>query len=87
MKFFKFIFLFFVVFVFSACEDLSFTNADIFSPETKAVKEKEILNTESQTENKKTPNINKEQISEEETTVLSEDLELKNIKLLKLLIK
>ena len=52
MKFFKFIFLISAFFIFPACEDLSFTNADIFSPETKAVKEKEILNTESQTENK-----------------------------------
>ena len=80
MKFFKFIFFIFSVFVFSVYEDLSFTNADIFSPETKAVKEKEkeILNTESQTENKKIPNItvDEEQISEEELTVLSKDLEL-----------
>ena len=77
--FLKRIFLFFVVFVFSACEDLSFTNEDIFSPETKAVKEKEILNTESQTENKSLSDTalkDSEQISEDEITVLSEDLEL-----------
>ena len=77
--FLKRIFLFFIVFVFSACEDLSFTNADFFSPETKAVKEKEILNTESQTENKNLSDTalkDSEQISEEEITFLSEDLEL-----------
>ena len=33
--FLKKIFLFFVIFVFSACEDLSFTDEDIFQPEIK----------------------------------------------------
>ena len=73
------IFIFCIVFVFSACEDLSFTNEDFFSSETKTVKEKEILNTESQTENKNLSDIalkDSEQISEEEITVLSKDLEL-----------
>ena len=71
--FLKQIFLFFIVFVFSACEDLSFTNEDFFSPETKAVKEKEILNTESQTENKslsETALKDSEQISEDEIDCL-----------------
>ena len=79
MILFRFIFLIFAFVIFSACEDLSFTNTDIFSPETKAVKEKEILNTESQTENKNLSDTalkDSEQISEEEITVLSEDLEL-----------
>ena len=74
MKFFKFIFLLFNFFVFLACEDLFFNDADIFSPETNPAQEIPIP----KTENKETPKVseNSEQISEEETTILSEDLEL-----------
>ena len=74
MKFFKYIFLIFLFFIFSACEDLSFIDEDFVSLETNSVQEavipktgnKEILNKEE----------NKEAVSKEETTVLSEDLEL-----------
>lgn len=74
MKFFRFVFLLFVLFIFSACEDLSFNDADIFSP--KATPVQEIPTPKA--ENKETPNTdeNSEQISEEETTIVSEDLEL-----------
>ena len=74
MKFFKIIFLLFVLFIFSACEDLSFNDADIFSPEEQPVQE---IPTP-KIENEETPNVaeSSEQISEEETTILSEDLEL-----------
>ena len=74
MKFFRFIFLLFVLFIFPACEDLSFNDADIFSPEKQFVQEIPIP----KAGNKETPNAdkNREQISEEETTILSEDLEL-----------
>ena len=74
MKFFKFIFLLFVLFIFSVCEDLSFNDADIFSPEEQPVQETLIP----KAGNKETSSVaeNSEQISEEETTTLSEDLEL-----------
>ena len=39
MKFFKFIFLIFLFFIFPACEDLSFNNEDFFSQETSPVQE------------------------------------------------
>ncbi len=70
----KFIFLTFLFFIFSACEDLSFNDADIFSPEEQPVQE---IPTP-KAENKETPNVveSNEQISEEETTIVSEDLEL-----------
>ena len=74
MKFFKFIFLFSAFLIFTACEDLSFNDADIFSPEEQPVQE---IPTP-KAENKETPSAaeNSEQISEEETTIVSEDLEL-----------
>ena len=74
--FLKRIFLFFAFFVFSACEDLSFTDEDIFQPEIKKeiAKETAIPETKNQTSNKETSNISEDskQISEEEITVLSE---------------
>ena len=74
MEFFKFIFLIFTFFIFLACEDLSFTDEDFFSPETNPVQEPATP----KLENNETPNVaeNSEQISEEETTIVSEDLEL-----------
>ena len=74
MKFFKFIFLLSSFFILPACEDLSFNDADIFSPEANPAQEIPIP----KTENKETPNVddNSEQISEEEITILLEDLEL-----------
>ena len=68
MNFFKFIFLLFTFLIFSACGDLSFNDEDFVSPEEKPNKVK----------NKEAPNVtkNSQQISEEETTILSEDLEL-----------
>ena len=74
MEFFKFIFLISVFFIFPACEDLSFTDEDIFLSEEKLVQEISIP----KVEDKETANVveNSEQISEEETTILSEDLEL-----------
>ena len=74
MKFFKIIFLLFTFFIFPACEDLSFNDADIFSTEKQPVQEIPIP----KTGNKETSSVaeNREQISEEETTILSEDLEL-----------
>ncbi len=39
MKFFKFIFLIFFVFIFPACENLSSTNENFFSPETTTTQE------------------------------------------------
>ena len=70
MKFFKFIFL---LFIFSACEDLSFNDADIFSPKAKPIQEIPIP----KAENKETPNIveDSEQIPEEETPNVVEDSE------------
>ena len=64
----------FTLFIFPACEDLSFNDEDFFSPETNPVQE---IPTP-KTENKETPNTDEksEQISEEETTIISEDLEL-----------
>ena len=66
MKFFKFIFLIFTFFIFLAREDLSFSDADIFSPEGQPVQE---IPTP-KAENEETPNVaeNSERISEEETT-------------------
>ena len=74
MKFFEFIFLLFIFFIFPACEDLSFNDEDFFSPEAEPIQETPIP----KTENKETPSVaeNSEQISEEETTILLEDLEL-----------
>ena len=74
MKFFKFIFLLSAFFILPACEDLSFTDEDFISPEEKPVQEIPIP----KVEDKEIPNVtdNNEQISEEETTILSEDLEL-----------
>ena len=74
MKIFKFIFLIFTFFIFPACEDLSFTDEDFFSPETNPIQEPATP----KTENDEAPNVaeNSEQISEEETTIVSEDLEL-----------
>ena len=74
MKFFKFIFLLFVLFSFSACEDLSFNEEDFIPPEINPVQETPT----SKAENKEAPKVaeNSEQISKEETTVISEDLEL-----------
>ena len=70
----KFIFLIFLFFIFSACEDLSFTDEDLFLLETNPVQE--IVTPK--TENQETSSVakNSEQIPEEETTTLSEDLEL-----------
>lgn len=74
MKIFKFIFLIFLFFIFPACEDLSFTDEDFFSPETNPVQEV----VTPKPENNENPNLanNSEQISEEEKTIVSEDLEL-----------
>ena len=74
--FLKRIFLFFAFFVFSACDDLSFTDEDIFQPEIKKeiAKETAIPETKNQTSNKETSNISEDskQISEKEIIVLSE---------------
>ena len=74
MNFFKFIFLLSAFFILPACEDLSFTDEDFILPEAKPVQETPIP----KVEDKETPNVadNSEQISEEEITILSEDLEL-----------
>ncbi len=80
MKILKIIFLFFVLFSFPACEDLSFNEDDFISPEINSIQE---INNVKETptpkvENKEAPKVaeNNEQISKEETTVISEDLEL-----------
>lgn len=74
MIFFRFVFLVCAFFIFPACEDLSFTDEDFFSPETSPVQEA----VTPKTANNENPNVAKsnEQISEEETTILSEGLEL-----------
>ena len=81
MKFLQIIFLFSACFIFFACEDLSFTDKDIFSSRTRKEKAQDkttIPKAEKKEEDKKNLNImkNEDQILEEETTVLSEDLEL-----------
>ena len=74
MKIFKFIFLLFVLFSFSACEDLSFNEDDFISPEINPVQE----TSTPKAEKKEAPKVaeNSEQILEEETTIISEDFEL-----------
>ena len=80
MKILQSIFLLLACFVFFACEDLTFTNEDVFPSKTKEEKNKEetdTLKTIERGQDKKTLNkIEEEQIFEEETTILSEDLEL-----------
>ena len=74
MNFFKILFLLFSFFIFLACEDLSFTDSDVFLPETKPVQEIPIP----RIENGGTFNTteNSTEISEDETTLISENLEL-----------
>ena len=64
MKFLKIIFLFFALFIFPACDDLAFTEEDLLSSEDKD--SQKVLITE----------MDKKPFSEEDTTTLSEDLEL-----------
>lgn len=64
---FKFVLLIFSFSIFSACKDLSFADEDFITPENKPPQETPILKNESK---------NNLQKLEEETTVLSEDLEL-----------
>ena len=85
MKIFKFIFLISAFFIFSACEDLSFNDEDFISPKIKSVQEIIVSETKNREEIKEVPPVveedkqiakEREKISEEEITILSEDLEL-----------
>ena len=82
MNFFRFIFL---LFIFSSCEDLSFNNADSFSVDEKTKTDEEVAEIKSPEEKKTEIDIPLEEnsqteeskeISEEEITFISEDLEL-----------
>ena len=75
MNFFKIVFLLFSFFVFSACEDLSFTDEDFFSSGAKSIQGITTSHNESGIGNAALTEDSTE-ISEEETTFLSENLEL-----------